>query len=111
MSDETAIENWNSNSAFRKALAACRVICPDVVCHCIYVAFGSRAALGSCFTLVGSSPGSRPCGSPSEGRQRAISGREQCDPGQSILVAPIAGRYDEAGDRDRVAIAGARWDL
>jgi hypothetical protein len=41
----------------------------------------------------------------------AISGREQCDPGQSILVAPIAGRYDEAGDRDRVAIAGARWDL
>ncbi len=40
-----------------------------------------------------------------------ISGREQCDPGQSILVAPIAGRYDEAGDRDRVAIAGARWDL
>jgi hypothetical protein len=21
------------------------------------------------------------------------------------------GRYDEAGDRDRVAIAGARWDL
>jgi hypothetical protein len=44
-------------------------------------------------------------------QQRAISGREQCDPGQSILVAPIAGRYDEAGDRDRVAIAGARWDL
>jgi hypothetical protein len=44
-------------------------------------------------------------------RLRAISGREQCDPGQSILVAPIAGRYDEAGDRDRVAIAGARWDL
>jgi hypothetical protein len=43
--------------------------------------------------------------------RRAISGREQCDPGQSILVAPIAGRYDEAGDRDRVAIAGARWDL
>jgi hypothetical protein len=42
----------------------------------------------------------------------AISGREQCDPGQSILVAPIAGRYDEAGDRNRVAIAGAaRWDL
>ena len=41
----------------------------------------------------------------------AISGREQCDPGQSILVAPIAGRYDEVGDRDRVAIAGARWDL
>jgi hypothetical protein len=41
----------------------------------------------------------------------AISGREQCDPGQSILVAPIAGRYDEAGDRDRVAIAGALWDL
>lgn len=40
-----------------------------------------------------------------------LSGREQCDPGQSILVAPIAGRYDEAGDRDRVAIAGARWDL
>jgi hypothetical protein len=27
------------------------------------------------------------------------------------LRAPIAGRYDEAGDRDRVAIAGARWDL
>jgi hypothetical protein len=43
--------------------------------------------------------------------ESAISGREQCDPGQSILVAPIAGRYDEAGDRDRVAIAGARWDL
>jgi hypothetical protein len=43
--------------------------------------------------------------------KRAISGREQCDPGQSILVAPIAGRYDEAGDRDRVAIAGALWDL
>ena len=39
----------------------------------------------------------------------AISGREQCDPGQSILVAPIAGCYDE-GD-DRVAIAGACWDL
>ena len=39
----------------------------------------------------------------------AISGREQCDPGQSILVAPIAGCYDE-GD-DRIAIAGARWDL
>ena len=47
----------------------------------------------------------------SEPPVRAISGREQCDPGQSILVAPIAGRYDEAGDRDRVTIAGARWDL
>ena len=44
-------------------------------------------------------------------RYDAMDGREQCDPGQSILVAPIAGRYDEAGDRDRVAIAGARWDL
>jgi hypothetical protein len=45
MSDETAIEYWNSNSAFGKALAACRVICPDVVCHCIYVAFGSFATV------------------------------------------------------------------
>jgi hypothetical protein len=51
------------------------------------------------------------CSSQSACPFRAISGREQCDPGQSILVAPIAGRYDEAGDRDRVAIAGARWDL
>jgi hypothetical protein len=46
-----------------------------------------------------------------KGGEEPLSGREQCDPGQSILVAPIAGRYDEAGDRDRVAIAGARWDL
>jgi hypothetical protein len=33
-----------------------------------------------------------------KGGEEPLSGREQCDPGQSILVAPIAGRYDEAGD-------------
>src|SRR3984885_1233639 len=72
---------------------------------------GSNSDLGPRLSLVRSSLNNGHAGAAASCPFGAISGREQCDPGQSILVAPIAGRYDKVGDRDRVAIAGARWDL
>jgi len=56
---------------------------------------GHKLPLAGCFTLVGSSPGSRHCGSAGEGRQRAMSRHRSNQ--AAIPVRLLSGRRGSSG--------------